>query len=299
MISVWQRVFLSALFVVSLVPMTSWATDSTAVSLRVMTYNIRFANPGDSGRVSWENRRGKVASMIRFHAPDVLGTQEGRLHQLYDLEERLSGYEWVGVGRDEGGDEFSALFYRTERLALLDHHTFWLSPTPTEPGSKGWDAALPRILTWARFRDRTTDDTLFVLNTHFDHEGEEARLKSAQFIAESVGGWAKESPVVVMGDLNAEVGSPPYEALTRGGKEAPTPSLHDAKEVAEQPHHGPLSTFNRFESSVIPEYRIDYVLVGPDVRVRRHGHLNEKWDGVYPSDHLPVLVELLVQGEET
>jgi endonuclease/exonuclease/phosphatase family metal-dependent hydrolase len=272
----------------------SWAADSTTVSLRVMTYNIRTDSPLDSGRVSWEHRRDMVASTIRFRAPAVVGTQEGMLHQLYDLEERLSGYEWVGVGRQSGGDEFSALFYRTERLELLDHHTFWLSPTPTEPGSKAWGAALPRIVTWARFRDRTTGDSLFVLNTHFDHESAEARQKSARFIAETVGGWADGAPVVVMGDLNAEVGSPPYEALTRRGPSAPSPSLRDAKQVAEQPHHGPVSTFNDFRPSVIPERRIDYILVGPDVRVRRHGHLNEKWGGAYPSDHLPVLAELVL-----
>lgn len=274
----------------------SHATDSTAVSVDVMTYNIRYDNPGDSGRVAWETRRDMVASTIRFRAPDVVGTQEGKVHQLYDLEERLPAYEWVGVGRQSGGDEFSALFYRTDRLDLLDHHTFWLSPTPTEPGSTGWDAALPRIVTWARFRDRTTGEALFVLNTHFDHEGEEARLKSARFIAEAVDGWAKGAPIVVMGDLNARVGSPPYEALTRRDSAASVP-LRDAKEVSEQPHHGPQSTFNRFQSAVIPELRIDYILVGPNVGVRRHGHLNEKWDGAYPSDHLPVLAELILRTE--
>lgn len=272
----------------------SRAADSTTVSIQVMTYNIRYANPGDSGRVAWKNRRDMVASMVRFHAPAVVGTQEGKLHQLYDLEERLSGYEWIGTGRRAGGDEFSALFYRKDRVELLDHHTFWLSSTPTEPGSKDWGAALPRIVTWARFRDRTTGDSLFVLNTHFDHESAEARRKSARFISEAVGGWAQGAPAVVMGDLNARVDSEPYEILTRSGDEAPSRPLRDAKQVAEQPHHGPLSTFNRFEPTVIPEHRIDYILVSSDIQVRRHGHLNEKWDGVYPSDHLPVVAELLL-----
>ena len=290
----WRSSLVLSLSVLLLGAGPSRAADSTTVAVRVMSYNIRYDNPRDSGRVSWEHRRDMVASTIRFHAPAVVGTQEGKLHQLYDLEERLPAYEWVGVGRRSGGDEFSALFYRTERLELLDHHTFWLSPTPTEPGSRAWGAALPRIVTWARFRDRTTGDSLFVLNTHFDHESAEARLKSARFIAETVGGWAKGAPIVVMGDLNAEVGSPPYEALTRRGPSAPSHPLRDAKRVAEQPHYGPVSTFNRFEPAVIPEHRIDYILVGPDVAVRRHGHLNVKWDGVYPSDHLPVLAELVL-----
>jgi len=94
--------------------------------------------PQDTGRRAWRNRRKQIASLIRFHAPDVVGTQEGKLHQLIDLEERLRNYEWIGVGRRSGGDEFSALFYRTDRLTLLEHDTFWLSKTPNTPGSKSW-----------------------------------------------------------------------------------------------------------------------------------------------------------------
>jgi endonuclease/exonuclease/phosphatase family metal-dependent hydrolase len=292
----WRSSLLLPLLALLLGAGPSRAADSTTVSLRVMTYNIRYYNPEDSGRVAWENRRDKVASMIRYHGPDVVGTQEGKLNQLYDLEERLAGYEWIGAGRRAGGDEFSAIFYRQDRLELLGHHTYWLSPTPTEPGSVGWDAAFPRIVTWARFRDRATGDSLMVLNTHFDHESAEARRKSARFIAEALGGWSKGLPAVVMGDLNARVGSPPYEALTRRGPDAPDQPLRDAKEVAEQPHHGPVSTFNRFQPAVIPELRIDYVLVSEEIEVRRHGHLNEKWGGAYPSDHLPVLVELALRG---
>jgi endonuclease/exonuclease/phosphatase family metal-dependent hydrolase len=288
----WRCSLYVPLFVVLLGCAAAHAADSTTVSVRVMSYNIRYDNPGDSGRVAWEHRRDMVASMIRFHAPDVVGTQEGLLHQLYDLEEQLPEYEWIGVGRENGGNEFSAIFYRTDRLELLDHHTFWLSPTPTEPGSKGWDAALPRIVTWGRFRDRRTGDSLFVANTHFDHAGEEARRKSARFLVEAIGGWSKGAPKILMGDLNAQVGSAPYETLTHPDSSASGAPLRDAKQVAEEPHHGPLSTFNRFQAAVIPEHRIDYILVGPDIEVHRHGHLNEKWEKVYPSDHLPVLAEL-------
>lgn len=260
-----------------------------------MSYNIRYDTPEDTGPRAWSNRRDKVASMIRFHGADVVGTQEGKLHQLMDLEARLPGYEWIGVGRRSGGDEFSALFYETTRLTLLDHDTFWLSTTPNEPGSKSWEAALPRIATWARFRDRASGDTLFVLNTHFDHESAEARAKSARLIAETVGGLSENDPVVVMGDFNAPPSAPPYHILTRSGDDAPPVRLRDALQVSEQPHHGPVSTYNHFESTVQPNRRLDYIFVGPTLTVRRHGHLNAKWNGQYPSDHLPVLAEVEVQ----
>ncbi len=279
-----------------LLPGMSRAADSTAApALRVMSYNIRYDNPADTGAVDWTSRRDKVASMIRFHGADVVGTQEGKLHQVMDLEDRLPGYEWIGVGRRSGGDEFSALFYDTRRLILLDHDTFWLSSTPNEPGSKSWGAALPRIATWARFQDRRSGDTLFVLNTHFDHESAEARAKSARLIGETVGALSEDDPILVMGDFNAPPSAPPYQILTRSGKDAPPVPLRDALEASEQPHHGPVSTYNHFESTVRPGRRLDYIFVGPRLVVRRHGHLTGRWDGPYPSDHLPVLAEVTIQ----
>lgn len=260
-----------------------------------MSYNVRYDNPEDTGPQSWAHRRDQVASVIRFHDAHVVGTQEGKLNQLMDLEDRLPGYEWIGVGRRSGGDEFSALFYETSRLTLLDHDTFWLSSTPNEPGSKSWGAALPRIATWARFRDRSTGDTLFVLNTHFDHESAKARAKSARLISESIGTLSEDEPVVVTGDFNAVPSAPPFNILTRSGDDAPSVPLRDALQASEQPHHGPTSTYNHFEATVHPNRRIDYIFVGPTVRVRRHGHLSARWNGQYPSDHLPVLAEISIR----
>lgn len=232
--------------------------------------------------------------MMRFHGADVIGTQEAKLHQLMQLEERLSGYEWIGIGRRDGGDEYSALFYRTDRLELLEHDTFWLSDTPKTPSSTSWGNTIPRIATWARFRDRSSGDSVLVLNTHFDHESAEARLRSARLIAESISPLSNEEPAIVMGDFNATEGSPPYRALTGTDGDGPSSPLRDALHAAELPHHGPQSTFNHFEPTVWPNERLDYIFVTPDVKVRRHGHLNEKWDEHYPSDHLPVLAELVL-----
>jgi endonuclease/exonuclease/phosphatase family metal-dependent hydrolase len=263
---------------------------STAEPLRVMTYNIRFDNPADQGtRYSWSARRDRVASVIRFHQPAIVGIQEGLLHQVMDLEDRLDGYEWVGVGRKSGGDEYNAVFYRTRRVELLAHDTFWLSTTPNEPGSISWGAGLPRIATWVRVRDRVSGDTLLVMNTHFDHESREAQTKSARLLAEVVPQRAKGAPAVVMGDLNVEPDTPPIDALH--GPEAPG-TLRDAFDITETPHHGPVSTFNHFNPTVLPGRRLDYIFVSAGVRVLRHGHLGTRWNGAFPSDHLPVLVDL-------
>ena len=252
--------------------------------LRVMSFNIRYNNP-DDGVHAWPNRKDRVASVIRFHQADVAGLQEALIGQIRDLEQRLPGYAWVGVGRDDGEEtgEFSPIFYRTGRLELLSHDTFWLSATPDAAGSQSWDAALPRIVTWARFRDRQTDRTFYHLNTHFDHRGEEARLESARLITQRVEARAEGAPAVVTGDFNATPDDPPYAVLAD--------ALTDAHVAVDAPH-GPPGTFSSFEVGNEQNRRIDYVFTAHGVTVERFGTLTDQWHGHYPSDHLPVLAEV-------
>ncbi len=263
-----------------------------AVSLRVMTFNVRLNTPADS-LDAWPHRKEAVAGVIRFYEADLVGLQEPQRNQLADLDSLLPGYAWFGLPRADGGerDEFSAVLYRTDRLALLDHDTFWLSESPDVPGLKGWDAAYPRIVTWGRFRDLATGDTLYHFNTHFDHVGEEARAESARLLRRQIGAIAGSAPVVVTGDFNATPDAEPYRVMTEG-EGVP---LADARAVTEEPPYGPASTWNGFEA-LAPGRRIDFVFVGEGVRVRKYGILAETYDGVhFPSDHFPVLADLVVE----
>jgi endonuclease/exonuclease/phosphatase family metal-dependent hydrolase len=260
--------------------------------LRVMTFNIRYDNPND-GVNAWPNRREWVASLIRFHGADVVGVQEALAHMLTELDQRLPGFARVGVGRADGRarGEFSAILYRTDRLALLDSGTFWLSPTPEVVASKGWDAAIERVATWARFRDRRTGCSLLHLNTHFDHMGEQARQESARLIRRRLPGLAAGLPIVVTGDLNADPTSGAYRILTRDTIAGASPPLSDAMTVSRRGHYGPTSSWTAFKA-IEPNRRIDYVLVSSAVEVLSHGILPDSWDGRFPSDHLPVLASV-------
>jgi endonuclease/exonuclease/phosphatase family metal-dependent hydrolase len=163
----------------------------TEAPIKVMTFNIRFPNPGD-GFNYWPNRKELVASMIRFNEADLVGVQEAFRSQLDELTQMLPGYAWTGLCRTDGSqnpdpdNEFSAILYRTDRFELLESETFWLSPKPSEVGSKSWDAALPRIVSWARFRDKQTQQEWYHFNTHFDHIGQQARLESARLILNKI-----------------------------------------------------------------------------------------------------------------
>lgn len=261
--------------------------------MRVMTFNIRYNNPGD-GENAWPHRRDMAASMIRFHRADVIGLQEAIKEQIDDLAERLPEYSWFGVGREDGAEagEFSPVFYRTDRLELEKHETFWLSETPGKP-SVGWDAALERIVTWGRFRDRKNGTVFYLFNTHFDHRGEIARRESAALLKKHVAGIAGSFPVLVTGDFNAKPGSEPITVITTGND-----PLTDTASVSHYGHHGPSGTWSGFTSPGSPgDLPIDFIFMRNNVDVLLHGTLSDTFDGRFPSDHMPVLIEIMLPEE--
>ena len=126
----------------------------SAQELKVMTYNIRYDNPGD-GIDSWTegNRREKALTIMAEQAPDILGVQEALHNQVQDIELHFPNYYRIGVGRDDGdmAGEYAALFIRKDRFDLLDSGNFWFS----EPlrNLQGWDAkCCNRICSWAKLR---------------------------------------------------------------------------------------------------------------------------------------------------
>lgn len=274
------------------------SNHTTDVSyIRVMTFNVRYDEPRDNAN-AWPNRKELVASMIRFHNADLVGVQEALKRQLEDLDTLLPEYSRVGVGRADGktGGEYSAILYRKTRFESLESSTFWLSETPNVP-SPGWDAAYPRIVTWAKFKDLKTGKIFFHFNTHFDHRGVRARKESARLLLNRISQTGGELPVVVTGDFNFTESSEGYQLLTgkNSGESVSSKSvLRDTRYSSPHGHHGPTSTFNEFKA-LVPGMKIDYVFVKGSIRVIQHGVLSDTWDGRFPSDHLPVLAEIVIE----
>ncbi|WP_137682714.1 endonuclease/exonuclease/phosphatase family protein [Haloarcula mannanilytica] len=256
---------------------------------RVMSFNVRYDTAGD-GVDSWPHRRRLVASTIRYHSPDVIGVQEAMAHQLRELEVLLDGYEWVGDPRDsvDAGGEHTAIGYRTERFDCTATNTFWLSEQPAEPSSVGWDAAYPRVATWARLRDLDTDEDLLCLNTHLDHQGADARVEGIELVLDHLDSIAREAAAVVTGDFNCVVGEPAYERAA--GHELPDGrTLVDARDTATATH-GPTTTRTDFHD-LLPNMGIDHVFVSEDVAVDTRAVIADRDDDHYGSDHLPVVVD--------
>ncbi|RMG68709.1 MAG: hypothetical protein D6722_11450 [Bacteroidetes bacterium] len=266
--------------------------DASYAPLRVMSFNLRLNVEGD-GYNAWPHRTGLVESMIRFHQVDLLGVQEARPGQMEDLQRMLPDFAFEGVARDTGSwGEYSAIWYRRSRLERLEGGTFWLSETPDQPGSRGWDAALPRIATWARLCDRRSDKSFLFVNTHFDHRGEQARAESAHLLLEKIESLAGPLEAVLLsGDFNATPESEPIQILT----DVDNPQrVYDLSPSALQSAHGPASTWSGFAFPGEPGRRIDYLFGRGNLTCLRYGTLSESWSGRFPSDHLPVLAEVLI-----
>jgi endonuclease/exonuclease/phosphatase family metal-dependent hydrolase len=261
--------------------------------LRVMTFNIRLNTASDSLN-AWPYRKDKVASQILFHKVDLLGVQEALHDQMMDLQQRLPNYKYVGGGRDDGKTkgEYSAIFYDTTRLQLLSNDMFWLSETSNVAGSKGWDAAITRIVTWAKFKDKRSKKTFYAFNTHFDHIGKIARRESAKLVLQKVKEIAGSTPAVITGDFNAEPTDEPIQVIVY--KNNPL-HLTDSKELSQTPHYGPTGTFTGFQNKERNDQPIDYIFLKGSWKVLTHATISQTWGGRFASDHFSVIAELLLK----
>jgi endonuclease/exonuclease/phosphatase family metal-dependent hydrolase len=262
------------------------AMFSNAQSLKVMTYNIRLDVASD-GENDWTHRKDFCTSQIQFYEPDIFGVQEAKPNQVIDIATSLSQYNHVGIGRDGiGKGESSNIFYKKERFTIKETNTFWLSETPNEI-SKGWDAAFNRVCTYTLLKDLKTKQLFWVFNTHLDHIGEEARTKGIQLILSKIEELnTKKYPVIFMGDLNSEPNEDRIITLKK--------VMDDTREVSQEKPFGPSGTFNNFMHNEPVAKLIDYVFISKNsiLKVKKYAVLSDSKDLRYPSDHLPVYVEI-------
>ncbi len=265
----------------NLLTLTAYAQP---LSVTVESFNVRYDNP-DDGINAWPNRQNMVREHILKLAPDVIGMQEVLSHQLNWLSSELADYRAIGVGRDDGKKqgEFVPILYNAQHLKLVQQDHFWLSETPNIPGSVGWGADLPRIVTWACFYKQK--QAFYVFNAHFSHVSEQARRQSAHFLAAQIKQIAGNHPVILTGDFNAQPNEPAYQVLTKQA----TQNLKDSALLISGTK--PDTTWNGFGEAKQPA-RLDYVLISDPWHVKSYKTHRVIQQGVYISDHFPVSVIL-------
>jgi endonuclease/exonuclease/phosphatase family metal-dependent hydrolase len=297
MMKAWRLVS-AFLFVLGLATI-GWAqTKPNKTDVRVMSYNIRYGTAND-GENHWDKRKEFLIATIKAFDPDLLGTQETLGFQRDYLAAQLTGYEVLGVGRDDGKEkgEMTALYFKRSRFEKLDGGHFWLSETPDVPGSKNWDAALTRMVTWVKLRDRLApkEKPLVFFNTHFDHRGEQARLESARLLRRRVAELSKDNRVIVTGDFNAGEDSAPYQAFfaTQDGKPSPVTDVYRVVQPTRAANEG---TFSGFKVNSTSGPRIDWIGVSAEWSVVSAAIDRTARDGHTPSDHFAMVAVVRMRG---
>ena len=269
-----------------------------AQELTVGTYNIRNNANSDSLKGNgWQERCPAMCAQIKWERPDILGMQEVLHAQLTDLATGLPAYRWIGVGRDDGmeGGEYAAIFYRTERVELLDEGHFWLNETPDRP-ARGWDAACVRICTWGHFRDRLSGKDFYVLNLHMDHVGTVARREAARLVMQRINAMTSggQKPAVLTGDFNVSQSDELYTLFTSQG------TLKDCYTAARE-RFAENGTFNAFNATAHTTERIDHIFVTTPTQVSAYAvRTDSRWapdaEGRMRqrviSDHYPVFARI-------
>jgi endonuclease/exonuclease/phosphatase family metal-dependent hydrolase len=253
--------------------------------LKVMTYNIRYENPGD-GMFAWDSRKEMVFWLIEKYDPDIIGIQEALESQMTELDTALSSFNWTGVGREDGmcKGEYVPVFFKKDKFQLEEEGRFWLSEKPAEAGSMGWDAACTRMVTWINLKDIKDGSEYFVFNTHFDHVGVEARIKSAQMLSDSVLSIAGTKPVIILGDFNALPGSDPLNILSE--------VFIDARVLGVDQNYESATTFVGFPADLTRNDIIDHIFISSHFNVEEFEIISDNAGGFFPSDHLPVFASL-------
>lgn len=272
------------LFKLLVLLMLSIASHGFSQEIRIATFNLRYANAGDSGNL-WADRAPIAANLIEFHDFDVFGTQECLRHQLDTLAALLPGYAWYGRGRDDGEakGEHSAIYYKKNKYKLLSKGSFWLSETPEKPGP-GWDARLNRICSWVQLVPAKGGKKFFVFNVHFDHQGVKARVESGKLMIKKIQAIAGNNPALLTGDFNGDHNSEWYKTL------ATSEVLKDTYVQVKKPYanNGSFNSFKTPTSTAI----IDHIFTTKQFSVKRWGILTDSYFGKFPSDHFPVVTDV-------
>ncbi len=259
------------------------------MSLSVMTFNLRYAS--DQPPNSWFQRRPVAGAAVRSASPDIIGTQEGLAPQVRDLAADHPEYASVGIGRDaDGGGETATIFYRRQRLCVVDQGHFWLSDTPAAAGSTGWGNILPRMTTWVRFRDRDTGHELHHVNTHLDHEAADARTRGAALICAQVDAFDPGLPVIVTGDFNAiSRADPTYEVFLAAG-------FTDLRFAARDDRGPTYDSYHGYRPPGTGGAHIDWILGRGPLTALSFRLVDTAVGDQYPSDHFPLVVTLELPG---
>lgn len=266
-----------------------FACQAEEIEIHAMSFNIRLGVAED-GPNHWDLRKELVFDVLRDHQPDVVGLQEAWKIQIDALNAAFPEFGMIGRSRQEDPEkgEWCPILYRKDKFEVVSEGTFWLSDNPEKEGTMSWGNSIPRICTWGRFKDKNTGRTFFLYNTHFDHQSQASREKSAVLCRERI---ATRKPgdeaAIFMGDLNAGEGNLAIKTLEKSLRDT-FGELHPGVKLR--------GTFGGWKGRSDGN-RIDYIYVtSKGWKIVEAAILRDhSADNRYPSDHYPVNARLILE----
>jgi endonuclease/exonuclease/phosphatase family metal-dependent hydrolase len=254
------------------------------MDLTLLTCNIRFDNPAD-GTNSWSHRRLFLRDILLSHSPDIIATQEGRFQQLQDLDSLLPDYDLVDDHRAWIGERmYPTFFVKKNHFEKTRSEDIWLSETPDIAGSRSFDSAFPRLMTWMKIQPVNSHNDLWLVNTHLDHVKEETRLGQIKVLSQEIKKfWKQDDSLIILGDFNEGPQGKVRNHLNGEFDLQDTWNLFHQKE--ESSHHA-------FQGEVTNGNRIDWILVDKKIKVLKSEMDKSSREGKFPTDHYPVMARI-------
>ncbi len=273
-------------FLIGVIVLIYTSNVCAQTTIKAMSFNIRLDAASD-GENRWDLRKNRVADLMQYYEADFIGAQEVLHHQLTYLDSSLVNYSFIGVGRDDGKTlgEYSCIFYNQEKFIPIKQSTFWLAPQ-SDSVCMGWDAVCNRVCTYGLFKNKKTNQVVWVFNTHFDHVGKIARIESAKLILQKIKELnVKNDPVILLGDFNLRPTEEPIQKITS--------EMNNAR-VHSKMVYGNVDTWNGFKFKEKPNGGIDYIFVNKHKKivVEKFATITDSYDLKYPSDHFPVMATI-------
>lgn len=255
------------------------------------TYNVHYIvvprAEGPWSMADWERRKGPLDTAFKALEADVIGFQEMESFAGGAISLDNLALDWLltnnlNYGAAAAGDprEFPStqpILYRRDRLQMLGQGWFFFSETPDVLYARTFNGSYPAFASWAEFRDMRSDRVFRVVNVHTDFSSRSNRLQSAELIAERIKPWIEAGETLfVIGDMNARLGARKLAIMEDVG-------------VTFTPVKGATFHFNRGLNLFGAIDHIGYA--GPVQPLGAPVVLRQKFDGEWPTDHYPVVVD--------
>lgn len=264
-----------------------------SVRFRLGSYNLRMGNLDTDPDNIWSVRKPRLIRSLLESDFDIAGIQEANALMQKELVEELGGtysfWFFSPYSQDGVGNKAHGIMFRTSLFTISDKRFFWASDTPdiislNDTGDLG---NFRRGGCCAVLTHKDSGMRLFLMCAHAClNPGANARYAPVycrmeeRFNPEGL-------PSFFVGDLNT---APDSEASGIFRKHWADAFLS----VDASARRGLLNTYNdyRFPSG---SERIDYIYYrGKGVDVKSYGCDGSLYEGLYASDHFPVMAEISI-----